>query len=243
MPVRTYEIFVANHTEYPLRRTGHNLCHGEWTPGGWEPPEEIPAGKELGWQSESAGLATGTEGWAKYRLATPAVDTRIPGGGGPPLAPVLRDTLYVYWNNPFLAGTTRHSRTRAWADLTVNDVHIPDCDPLESEDHPAGRGSRFTDDRLPAPSEYHVSLKGYNAGGDRNDDIIVLRQVLGALYTFPWSILLLAGSVGIIEHPVLHLTVRRKGSLKQALPLGYQGGVRRLMQVVSVTTVRELLRV
>lgn len=99
MPVRTFRVFLSNNTDFPLIRANHHLCHGEWTSSDWEPPPVIDPKTERGWQSESDGIATGTEGWVKYRRGVPP--EVIPGGTPPP--PTLAETIYIYWDNPFLA--------------------------------------------------------------------------------------------------------------------------------------------
>jgi hypothetical protein len=103
MPVRSFEISLHNNSGFALTRTFDHLCHGIWTPA-LRPPDTIQNDVRAMWKSESDGVATGTEGYVKYR---------IEGNG---------DTVYLYWNNPFAFGET-------WAKSQVSTEDIePDCD-------------------------------------------------------------------------------------------------------------------
>ena len=59
-----------------------------------------------GWQSESDGFATGTEGYVKYRIE----------------GTENGDTVYLYWDNPFTLGVTH-----AKGQVSAEDIE-PDCD-------------------------------------------------------------------------------------------------------------------
>jgi hypothetical protein len=92
MPFRSARTVIRNATSnYRMTLTFSHLCGGEWTPGGWAPPAEIRPGQTGGMQSESDGILTGTEGYAKYDVT---FGVRRLG------------MVYVYWTNP-TAGVTR----------------------------------------------------------------------------------------------------------------------------------------
>ncbi|MFD0856928.1 AbfB domain-containing protein [Actinomadura adrarensis] len=140
MPARTSRVIIHNKTSYfKMVRTFDHLCGGEWTPGGWRPPNVIEPGRSGGLQSESDGIATGTEGYVKYDVIWGA---RRQG------------MVYIYWNNPYLGVT----RPRFATHLT--DV-LPDCD-YEAP----GDGSTFSVDKnlnfYLAPIAYRHS----DGGGD-----------------------------------------------------------------------------
>lgn len=111
MSARSFDIYFINETEFTLVRldAGH-LCHGEWST---EPPQTIAPHSSAHWRSQSGGdipligsIATGTEGWVRYRSTVPNSEYK-------------GDIVYVYWDNPF-HGTT-HAR------VAVGDVPA-DCD-------------------------------------------------------------------------------------------------------------------
>lgn len=65
-------VLVHNETQRTLVLRASGLAHGDWTPGGWLPPDKILAGQTGHFQSEGglAGVATtGTEGTVEYTIA------------------------------------------------------------------------------------------------------------------------------------------------------------------------------
>jgi hypothetical protein len=191
MPVRSFRILLSNNLEFPLNRVDHHLCHGEWTPGGWAPPATIPARTEVGWQSESAGIATGTEGWVKYR--------------------VLTETVYIYWNNPFLSSPfSEDDDTHAKGSVTANDVR-PDCD----ADEAVGGSSVFV-----TPSAFDLLPRGRVRGrplGPSDSD-----ELLMDLPQIPFAPAIILGTVEqIVENAWVRFILRTKGSVRQSLPLNY----------------------
>jgi len=90
MPVRSTRVMLHNRTPFTLSLTGSSLDHGDWTPPSWNPPGSIPPGATLGWQSESDGVATGTEGTATYAI----------GNTG--------QTLSIHWDNPYVGLNSYH---------------------------------------------------------------------------------------------------------------------------------------
>jgi hypothetical protein len=124
MAIRTFRVMLTNKTEFPLKKLEDHLDHGEWTHP-WYPPDTIAPGQTLGWQSESGGdipivgnIATGTEGWVKYR---------IEGGHG--------DELFLHWQNPFI-GRVRFNVTLK---ETFNGTPSKDFTVFNTDDWLAGR--------------------------------------------------------------------------------------------------------
>ncbi len=83
MAVFSTRVTIRNQTGVVLRHIDDSLDHGEWTDP-LTPPAEIPAGATRWWQSESNGVATGTEGHARYTVAG------------------SNDILTFHWDNPFV---------------------------------------------------------------------------------------------------------------------------------------------
>jgi hypothetical protein len=59
-----------------LTLTASSPDHGDWTPGRWTPAPSIAPGASVGWQSESDGIATGTEGTATYGIGVKGHNVR-----------------------------------------------------------------------------------------------------------------------------------------------------------------------
>jgi|GEM_PF-3330364 len=119
MPARTFRVVIHNTSNYlRLVKTFDHLCWGDWTPGGWEPKSAIEPGASAGFQGESGGPLSGTEGYVKYDVVGP---DRHHG------------MIYVYWDNPFYGVTT-------FRVIKAADDVAPDCD----YDPPEG-GSGFSD--------------------------------------------------------------------------------------------------
>lgn len=232
MPVRSFRVLLSNNLNFPLVRVQHHLCGGDWTPGGWEPPAMIPARTELGWQSESDGFATGTEGWVKYRIAVPA--SVIPGTNpSPPPPPTLGDTVYIYWNNPFLSSPfSEEDDTHAKGSVTVSDVDV-DCD---ADAATGDGGSTFA----PTPSSFDLlpvgRIRGRPIGSNNGELLLDLPQI-------PFAPVIILGTVGqIVENAWVRFVLRTRGSIRQSLPLSYDmsKGLRTFKQHDSQTSVRAI---
>jgi hypothetical protein len=230
MPVRVFRILLSNNLGVPLLNGEPHLCHGDWTPGGWEPPATIPARSEVGWQSESGGIATGTEGWVKYKIGR--IPQVIPGGT-PPAAVPTETTVYIYWNNPFLSSPfTTQDYTRAKGSVTVGDVRA-DCDADDS----GGSGSAFA----PPPSGFDLLPEGVVPGrplGPSGSDELLLD-----LPQVPFAPLIIIGTVGqIVEHAWGRFILRESGSVRQSLPLKYDTshGLRKFKLNSAQTSVRAM---
>ena len=83
MAARSTRITLRNETGQVLTHVSDSLSGGEWTDP-LTPPASIAPGAVVWWQSESDGIATGTEGRAAYRI----------GDSG--------DQLDVHWDNPYV---------------------------------------------------------------------------------------------------------------------------------------------
>jgi hypothetical protein len=88
---RSVEVFLSNNTGCALRLVSARLDHGEWTR---QPPAEIRVGRLVSWESESNGIATGTEGEADY--ITHSCD----------VANNNTKRVHLHWNNPFVGGNS-----------------------------------------------------------------------------------------------------------------------------------------
>jgi hypothetical protein len=65
MAARSVFVNLVNRSDAVLIRTSGSLSHGIWT---HQPPLRIEAGAKQTWQSESNGVATGTEGEVSYDI-------------------------------------------------------------------------------------------------------------------------------------------------------------------------------
>ena len=236
MPVRSFRVLLSNNLSFPLVRVQHHLCGGDWTPGGWEPPATIPARTQLGWQSESDGFATGTEGWVKYRVAIPP--TILPGANPSPVPPpTLADTVYIYWDNSFLSSPfSEEDDTHAKGSVTVSDVDTVDCD---ADAASTSAGSTFA----PAPSSFELlplgHIRGRPIGSDNGELLLDLPQV-------PFAPVIILGTVGqIVENAWVRFVLRTRGSIGQSLPLDYDrsNGLRHFKQNDLQTSVRAIFAI
>jgi len=113
--------FIKNTSkDMRLHLRAPHLCGGSWTSPEWMPLQNILPGEEKGFQSESDGFATGTEGWVKYDV----VDSSNSGVG----------MVFAYWDNPYAFG-----HTYLGLDKGSSDVQAP-CD---DDGGPTGGGSTF----------------------------------------------------------------------------------------------------
>jgi hypothetical protein len=93
MARRSSQVTLQNNTDLDLTMVHWHLCHGSWSDNG-SPPSTIVRQTTASWQSESSGIATGTEGWIKYQITNP-------GNCVPEL-------VWIYRDNPFVwAGDTK----------------------------------------------------------------------------------------------------------------------------------------
>ena len=83
MAARSVIISFTNETVQTLQKLSAGLSHGTWTT---EPPQSIPQGTST-WESESDGIATGTEGEVNYLIPGKSTSQR---------------TVHLHWDNPFV---------------------------------------------------------------------------------------------------------------------------------------------
>jgi hypothetical protein len=88
---RSTEVFLANLTRCDLLLVTARLDHGEWTR---RPPGLIFLGDEGKWESESNGIATGTEGEADYFTQSCRN------------ASFNNKRIHLHWNNPFIGSNS-----------------------------------------------------------------------------------------------------------------------------------------
>jgi hypothetical protein len=179
MPQRIGRVIIHNtSSHFKLVKTFSHLCHGEWTPGGWEPPAIIEPGSSGAMQSESAGIATGTEGYVKYDVIW---DARREG------------MIYLYWDNPYLGVTHPRFATNA------SDV-LPDCD----YDTPSD-SSTFTVDKA---LRFHLVPTGYRHTEGGGDITAPGDLLAGFAAGPIGGVGLLFGLVGIVKDPVWEFELR-----------------------------------
>ena len=103
MAARSFRILFRNITELTLRRASMELPHGEFSNnGGAVPPDTIAPFTRAEWQSESGGLATGTEGIVVYSSD--------------------RGNLRIRWNNPFVGGNELEINPPSGFDFTNTSI-------------------------------------------------------------------------------------------------------------------------
>jgi len=200
----------------------------------------IPARSERGWQSESDGIAQGTEGWVKYNRAVPA--EVVPGG--PPVPPQLTDEVYIYWTNPFLGGLTGDLFTRSKSIVSVSGT-TPDCD--------APGGSSGGSGFAPPPSQFQTIGQTLDPNHPESTNVCVARPldgsegntltVLGVTYLgIPIAPIVFFGDLSIIAHAWARYAFKQCGSLRQCLFLGDDPtkGFRRFQPPGSTISLRQL---
>jgi hypothetical protein len=113
MPARLVQVTLRNNTSDPVRWITDGLDHGEWQDP-WYPSRHgrIEPGQEGTWRSESAGILTGTEGWAWF-----AVDA----ADGTQFARIKWSRPYV-GNFGFELGVTRNDPTVPDGSSTFTDT-------------------------------------------------------------------------------------------------------------------------
>src|SRR4051812_35681622 len=87
MAARSVHVTFTNKAEVALVSGGTSLLHGEWVT---EPPARVEPGQTVSWESESDGVATGTEGTAYYDVEGLDVSSR---------------SLF-HWDNPFIGSNS-----------------------------------------------------------------------------------------------------------------------------------------
>jgi hypothetical protein len=89
MPARSTHLIFHNKTPFLLSRTDGGLNHGVFTDP-FSFVDRIAPGTTVDWETESDGVATGTEGFVKYQIGD--------GSSG----------VHIHWDNPF-SGTNKYN--------------------------------------------------------------------------------------------------------------------------------------
>jgi hypothetical protein len=84
-----------------LLLVGSGLSHGEWAAGA-QPPSVITPNMQVTWESDSDGVATGTQGWVRYYPVRAVPPSQAEP---PPMAPDS-ETIYFTWDNPFVGSNS-----------------------------------------------------------------------------------------------------------------------------------------
>lgn len=228
MPARTVHIRIFNATNFTLEKIKGDdgtLCHGVFT----EPfsfPPTIEPGHDGLWQAESGGsipilgsVATGTEGWVKYR------------------AKGVEDTVLIYWDNPFQGGTFFGFKASAQDDLDPKKASSEGgFDAACGDDHLDTGGSTFTGPkRLDFFALHQGVLNGKLVGltqGDLNDGgpVISTNFVPGEVAEHAWF------EIGVYELASASMRLTAK-----ALNLDAAVGFRRSLAPGISFTVKGLL--
>src|SRR5262245_5957048 len=172
MATRTFKIRITNKTDKELLWSFDHLCGGVWSGNPLPPPRRIgirrnsddPEDAVHGvatFQAESDGIATGTEGYVKYKI--PRLDERGNDAS---------DTLYIYWDNPIMGVTGGKCIIGPGTDVT------PDCD---YDDPPANT--------FPIPTPYRIAMSE-TEGPSGDEEMIALIPVVPIPYIWlgAWTI-------------------------------------------------------
>jgi len=211
MPVRSFKIVLDNNSGFALTKTFDHLCHGDFTPG-LSPPNSVEPNQRVTWASESNGIATGTEGYVKYRVEG-LKNTGITNG----------DTVYIYWDNPFTLGVTH-----AHCQVSTADIE-PDCD----FDKTPG-GSAFA----PPPSKFEAFQSPQTGGPTSGNTLELVGEVpLAPFFVFANSGITAIAEVGITLGPkpnnLKTFASRRKIDLSK--------GIRSLASASQVVSLRAMM--
>jgi hypothetical protein len=169
---------------------------------------------------------TGTEGWVKYSLDVSGFDDR-----GDPLS---KEQVYVYWQNPYV-GTPVVPRLSGNYGAVVSTSDIkPDCDAPGD----GGSGNQF-----PSPAAGHeLFLMGFGVAADS----WLGDSWMNVVPAFSNPITIITEFFrGNNDHVWVALALRRKGSVRQSLPLRYafDKGLRPLAAKARTSNLRTLFSV
>lgn len=215
MPKRSIRITLLNNTPYMLTWLASNRCHGQWTDL-WTPPRQIPPHSQGAWQTESAGVGTGTEAWVKYLLENTD-------------SPCLPELVYIHWDNPFIWPDS-DVKKREKHSVGTSDVPTP-CDPdgTTSGTFPPVAGTN------PPGCSHEVFRAGITGTGISNVtwwDAIV-----------NWPVLLGLTALGEADINIQYtLGLREVGSVGQTIRSLYDGrqGLRALALTAGKLSLKEL---
>ncbi|HEX4961634.1 MAG TPA: hypothetical protein VF173_12395 [Thermoanaerobaculia bacterium] len=94
MAARSVTVNFVNNSDVALIQDSTSLSHGIWTT---QPPARIEAGTTVSWESESSGVATGTEGEATFKIETGPGQTD--------------GSAHFHWDNPFVGSNSYDEAT------------------------------------------------------------------------------------------------------------------------------------
>jgi len=94
MAARSVTVNFVNNSDVALILDSASLSHGIWTT---QPPVRIEAGTTVSWESESSGVATGTEGEATFKIETGPGQTD--------------GSAHFHWDNPFVGSNSYDEAT------------------------------------------------------------------------------------------------------------------------------------
>jgi hypothetical protein len=220
MAKRSTRVTLSNNTSYPLMFLGSaGPCHGKWTEGGWNPPDQIQSKEAGAWETQSDGFLTGTEGWVKYLIATR--DPRC-----------AQQLVYIHWDNPFVwSGHTNP------IDFQVSNSDIkPPCDSDKGVWGVPGGFSPGGVNQIQA-CQYELFPAGASGSGISNVtwwDVLVNWPVLLGLTVLGQADINLEFIVGL----------RQKGSVDQTIFSLYDGkkGLRAITDAANQPSLRKLFR-
>lgn len=219
MPKRSVRVTLSNNTDYSLILHSYGLCHGVWTEG-WMPPKVIEKKKHGAWQSESAGVGTGTEGWIKYGI--------YDGLGRADDGKAHGNLVYVAWDNPFILS----DKTPLDFGTRTSDNIEPPCGADWGND--PGQAS-LSNAAKPAYDLFPAGAKGLTNHGVTFWDVIVLWPYVGYLTVF---------TPELDINTEFTLGLRMKGSVDQTIFSFYDGskGLRTAAKEANVSSLRRLFR-
>jgi hypothetical protein len=217
MPRRSIRITISNNTTFDLKLIGKaSPCHGIWSDGS-EPPDLIKSKTHGTWQSESSGIATGTEGWVKYAIGN------------------LADVVYIYWDNPFIWGKSTipldllsKDKPQTRSLVAVTNV-TPPCDTDQE------RGSQFEFRGTPS---YELFPAGASGPFEKGSSGITWTDAV-----FNWPVLAVFNVLGLLDINLgFTIGLRAKGSVDQTIYSFYAGskGLRALARMAGQSSVRTL---
>jgi hypothetical protein len=225
MPKRSTRVTLSNNTPLTLTLVPDavQLCHGQWTEGWQPPPNQIMSKTAGSWQSESHGLATGTEGWVKYELAAP------PNTASPP-PPEL---VYVHWDNPFVWGNGTQPSDQQ--------VSVEDVTPACNKNKGAWDNGSFNPMAQPTHELFIAGMTTNNEGWTWGTG------TGGAVTTIvlAWPALILLGITQLLHDINIEIVLglRQKGSVDQTIFGLVDGakGLRTVAHAAGQPSLRKLL--
>jgi len=224
MPRRSIRITLQNNTSSTLTLLKKGVCHGEFTDG-LEPrlPRIPPKGADV-WQTESSGIATGTEGWIKYALEDPGND---PTSG----EACVRELIYIHWDNPFIwDGDTKP------IDDPSSMVRTSDFSPPCDDDGGEGSTFGFQPGGKSSSRVCRHEVFGATAGGGN-------RGITWWDVAVNWPFLLGFTIIGDLDINLeVTLGLRQAGSISQTIKTFHDGskGLRSLSTAAGISSLKTL---